>query len=222
MAMTLDDIAAILDEMGFGYNRSFEESIAFSMQMQTYHRDGAPDEKLLDLMVQLPEDGEYFALYAPSAYRVQGEHEAAFLQACAMVQWGSKLVQFEWDHTDGEVRPIVEFPLEDHAITRKQFERCVAGICEVLDHFDASLRRAATTGVVEMPAGNRPEAGDRSAFEELVARVKAVLTGRPYQPAGDGDGEGGRASGPPPGRPTDAPTTASSDDPADDGPPRAL
>jgi hypothetical protein len=209
MSMTLDDIAGILDGMEFRYQRRDEASITFWMNMKTYKEPSTGDSSLM-LMVQLLENGEYFNLFAPRAYEVKGEHQDEFLRACAMVQWKTKLIQFEWDASDGEVRPTVEFPLEDGVLTRKQFERCVNGMCAILDQYHPVLARAAAEGIVEFDEPGRPEPvrRDQSA---LIQGIKARLAGRGQGSSGTGTRDGS-ADGvqPEPAKP------------GSDGPPREL
>jgi hypothetical protein len=199
MAMKIQDIERILDEMTFKYARKDENTIGFGMRMENYQRPD-DDAKSLVLVVQLLEDGEYFNLFAPRAFQVKGANQDAFLRACAIVQWRTKLIQFEWDESDGEVRPTVEFPIEDGVLTTKQFARCVNGMCSILDQFYPVLRKAADEGVVEFPStGTPPDVGlMRELMERLMReggsdedRARALediaqrLRGRP------GDGESG-------------------------------
>lgn len=190
MAMTRQEIEEILDEMGFSYWPNDEWSVAFGMRMEHYENP-ENGENSMAVVVRLTENGEYFSMFAPMAYEVKGEHQDAFLRACAQIQWRTKLIQFEWDESDGEVRPVVEFPLEDGVITRKQFERCLSGLCQIIDTFHPALKRAAEDGVVDLPSTeNRSEVmallemaaalaggGDVSeeqtrALEELLGRLR--------------------------------------------------
>ncbi|MGI9110157.1 MAG: hypothetical protein ACR2KA_09085 [Opitutales bacterium] len=43
------------------------------------------------------------------------------------------MVQFEYDAQDGEIRAIVEFPLEDVQLTSRQLMRCIHGLVKVMD-----------------------------------------------------------------------------------------
>lgn len=169
MAMTIDDIARILDKMAFKYGRHDDTSIKFFMTMERFVDPDSGDKSLL-LIAQLLEDGEYFQMYAPAAFRVKGEHQDAFLRACAMIQWRTKLIQFEWDETDGEVRPVIEFPLEDGRITTKQFRRCVGGMVSLMDEYFPVLQQAAQHGIVDFDA-------KQSEGSALLDRVKAAAGG---------------------------------------------
>lgn len=168
MAMTIDEIARILDQMEFKYMKRDDNTVGFFMRMKTYENPENGENSLL-LIAQLLEDGEYFQLFAPKAFVVKGEHQDAFLRACAIIQWKTKLIQFEWDRNDGEVRPVIEFPLEDGKMTRKQFERCVQGICAILDEFFPKLKKAAEEGVVDFPDEKVP--GDVGTLLDVARRL---------------------------------------------------
>ncbi len=168
MAMTIDEIAGILDQMEFKYMKKDDNTIGFFMKMETYENPEKGEKSLL-LVAQLMEDGEYFQLFSPKAFVVNGEHQDAFLRACAIIQWKTKLIQFEWDKNDGEVRPVIEFPLEDGKLTLKQFGRCVHGMCQILDKFYPKLKLAADEGVVDFPDEKIP--GDVGTLLEVARRL---------------------------------------------------
>jgi hypothetical protein len=43
------------------------------------------------------------------------------------------MLQWEYDPSDGEIRAIIEFPLEDSILTEKQFYRCLSGLIQIVD-----------------------------------------------------------------------------------------
>lgn len=147
MAMTIDEIAALLDEMDFKYHKKSDMVIHTGVRSEKFRHpevgQGVP------LVIKLSENGEYLEVFSPMAFRIQGEHVDAFLKACTMIQWKTKLIQFEYDADDGEIRPIIELPIEDGRITKRQLERCVFGIVGILDNYYPTLEQAARTGVIE-------------------------------------------------------------------------
>jgi hypothetical protein len=66
-----------------------------------------------------------------------------------MVQWKTKLIQFEFDARDGEVRPVIEFPLEDAPLTSKQLLRCLSGMTELVDKYHLVLMRVLDQGILK-------------------------------------------------------------------------
>jgi hypothetical protein len=50
------------------------------------------------------------------------------------ISWETKMLQWEYDPSDGEIRAIIEFPLEDSILTEKQFNRCLHGLIQLVDN----------------------------------------------------------------------------------------
>lgn len=165
MATSLREISGFLDDLGLQHEiRDDHVIVPFSTD---HYRDPEGDPTLL-LAIRLEEEGAYFKLFAPSAFRATGEFTDAFLRAAAIVQWKTKLVQFEYDETDGEVRPIVEFPLEDARLTAAQLGRCVRGMVQLLEVYATPLRTALATGVIDFGDETEPIA---EALGEMLSRL---------------------------------------------------
>jgi hypothetical protein len=112
----------------------------------------------------------------PGAFSAKGAHVDALLRACMVVQWHTRLVQFEYDETDGEIRPVVEFPLEDAKLTTKQLERCIRSLVFLVDEFYPTLKKALDEGVIELPEASKPAPPKGSAGAiagALVASLEA-------------------------------------------------
>jgi len=149
MAATLDQIAGYLKEDGVRFKQT-DGFIKTGFHTESY-RDGDGDEGL-QVVIDLSENGEYIKILAPMAYHAShNEHLKELFQALLMVSWKTKLVQFEYDESDGEIRAIVEFPLEDAPLTKRQFMRSVGGLVEIVDKFDPMIRKAMEDGVIEPP-----------------------------------------------------------------------
>jgi hypothetical protein len=43
------------------------------------------------------------------------------------------MLQWEYDPSDGEIRAIIEFPLEDALLTERQFNRCLYSLVQLVD-----------------------------------------------------------------------------------------
>ncbi len=171
MAITIDDVAKHMEAMDLKFKKRDEEHLLFAMRLKKY-RDPDGDDGLR-LVIRLSESGGYFELYAPQAFKATGPHVEAFLRACAIVQYRTKLIQFEYDPADGEIRPIIEFPIADGTLTQKQLARCVQGICQLVDDYYEPLKRALDEGVVEFPERNQ-EMGQM--LGDMMQQMLAGLT----------------------------------------------
>ncbi len=146
MAVTLRYLAELLDELDLTYHLG-ESHIEIGFEMDTYRSPGG--NRLLRMVLLVEEEGEYLKLFVPMALVAKGPHVDVFLRACAMMQWRTKLVQFEYDANDGEVRPMIEFPIEDGTVTARQLGRCVHGMVHLLDGYYEALERALARGEID-------------------------------------------------------------------------
>ena len=113
MAMRIQDILACLDEAHLHYELheiTREPVILF----QTNNYMGDNGIHMLLVIIQLTEDGEYIKFFTPAAYHIPDDETAyAVLKTFSIIAWQVKLVDFEIDPADGEVRPTIDFALED-------------------------------------------------------------------------------------------------------------
>lgn len=166
MPATLSDIEAILDGEGLKYTRS-EDYLRISFGTESY-RD-AEGEPSLFLIIRLEEGGEYFKLMAPNLYSFHPASSGeAFFKALLMVSWRTKLVQFEYDEADGELRAIIEFPLEDATLSKRQLLRCLNGMVQIIDDYHGVIMGALRNGTVDFGPDGRPDELGRQA-EEIYA-----------------------------------------------------
>lgn len=172
MATTIDQIRMMLDELSIQYQQHDEETIYILFETRQYRNQEG--ERALWMIVSLDEGGEYFKLFAPNAFTADGNHPDVFLKACLIVQWRTKLIQFEYDQFDGEIRPIIEFPIEDASLTQDQLKRCIAGMVELIDEYAPFLERALQEGVLaDSPSEEEEDMAEFLSylFEELPEEV---------------------------------------------------
>ena len=198
MATSIDEICGYLQQDGLRFERVGDDQVRFGITTERYTNPRG--QKGLFLIISLSENGEYFTLFAPQAFQVTGPHVDAFLRACMLFQWKTKLIQFEYDDSDGEIRPVIEFPIEDSRLTHTQLRRCLHGIVTLVDDAYPVFKRALDTGVVEFP-GAAP--GLPGVIEEMLRRQIEDLrrTGAPAEQIAAletllASVTGGRGSGP--------------------------
>jgi hypothetical protein len=171
MAMTIQEVEALVQEIGLKYGNE-EGTLMLGCGTKTY--TNADGRKVLFMGIGLWEGGEYIRIEAPHALKAAGPHVDAFLKACMMAQWRTKLIQFEYDEEDGEIRAVVEFPLEDGKITAKQLGRCLMGLVSLLDGLYPTLKRALDEGVIDFPEVKRSSrTREIEAIESLIASIEA-------------------------------------------------
>lgn len=164
MGTNLHQIAEYLDKLGWRYDIEEEaERIITGVQAENV------DEFLI--VVQLDEDGEFFKLFAPQVLGgvKNHPHKTAILQTMLCISWETKMLQWEYDPTDGEIRAIIEFPLEDSTLTERQFNRCLAGLVQIVD----TVAMPRLTAVME--TGQDP--GDEEMGERLLLTLQEEAPG---------------------------------------------
>jgi hypothetical protein len=112
MGITLDQIATYLAPQGLAYQVQSDKSrILVRLEL--------PSAENFLVVIQLDEDGRFFKLFAPEVLAGVKEHphKTAILQTMLSISWETKMLQWEYDPSDGEIRAIIEFPLEDSTLT---------------------------------------------------------------------------------------------------------
>ncbi|MEB3830637.1 hypothetical protein [Phormidium sp. CCY1219] len=164
MGASLQQIADYLDNRGWKYEIDEENNrIITGVQAENV-------EHFL-IVIQLDEDGEFFKLFAPQVISGVSEHrfKEAILQTMLCISWETKMLQWEYDPSDGEIRAIIEFPLEDAIMTEKQFNRCLSGLIQIVDDIAMPRLRAV------METGKDP--GDEDIGERLLLTLQEEAPG---------------------------------------------
>ncbi|AFZ25157.1 hypothetical protein Cylst_2986 [Cylindrospermum stagnale PCC 7417] len=143
MGANLTQIAKYLDNLGWDYRFDDEEDRIIT---------GVEADNLEDflIVVQLDEEGKFFRVFAPQVLSGVQEHpnKGAILQTMLAISWETKMLQWEYDPADGEIRAIIEFPLEDSILTERQFNRCLSGLIQIVDSIAMPrLKEVMETGI---------------------------------------------------------------------------
>jgi len=166
MATTLKEISSFLTEEGLKHSiPEGKDFIRTGFKTENY-RDTEGDPHL-SIIVKADEDGEFVKVFAPSAYKCPADansfHRLSLFQTLLHISWMTKMIQFEYDPDDGEVRPMIEFPLEDAKLTRRQIVRCLRALVQILDKYHPDIKDAIQHGLTpENPNSTR------AAFEEFM------------------------------------------------------
>jgi hypothetical protein len=148
MAVTKQYILSLLEEAALHYevHEQTGEPIVLFRSSSYVNQNG---NNIIMVVIQLSENGEYIKFFLPSAYYItKDESSYAALKTFASISWQIKMVDFELDANDGEIRPTIDFPIEDGNITYKQILRCCQTIAQVIDGLDPFIRHAIMFGEV--------------------------------------------------------------------------
>jgi hypothetical protein len=147
MATDFSTIKSYLKEEGFGFIHSDgSEYIETSVKTDNYRNDDS--SRNLSLFIKLEEEGKFIKVLAPYVYRCElksgSNRKAALFQALLQICWKTKMVQFEYDSDDGEIRAIIEFPLEDTPLSKLQLLRVMKSLASVVDLYHEEIVKALT------------------------------------------------------------------------------
>jgi hypothetical protein len=176
MPVTLDQLEEFFIAKRLKYRRESDRLVTGFATKQFRDETGRTG---LAIVVRLDEGGKYLELVAPGLYRANGcEHRSALFQVLLDVTLRTKMIRFEHDPADGEIRCSVECPIEDGTLTAQQFHRMLECLAESVDRWHPVIRRAIEEGVVALdctePEPDAPLAahardGNRSGHVSLPA-----------------------------------------------------
>jgi len=145
MATSYEIIKQYLKDEGYTFV-SKEEYIETTTPTENYQNYDST--KLLSIVIKLEEDGQTVKVIAPYVYRFKfkpgSNLKVSLFQALLEISWKTKFVQFEYDSNDGEIRGIVEFPIEDAEFTQKQLFRAIESLSSVIDLYHEEITKSLT------------------------------------------------------------------------------
>ena len=167
MGSTLEQIGQFLATEDLNYRIDTDRNVIVTGFGTENYIDDAGD-KNLGMIIQLEENGEFLKIFTPKCYSVLEEtNRAALMQTLLMVSWKTKMIQFEYDDTDGEVRAIIEYPLEDADLTRRQLLRSVQALAQIVDKYHPVMFKALREGVIEFETSKNPLEELQNAFSRF-------------------------------------------------------
>ena len=165
MATDLKEIAKFMDDEKLKYDFHPDKSFILTGFAMDNYKD-TDGEKRIRMVIQLEENGEFLKVFAPGAYKCPpGPNALAILQSFMYVHWRTKMLQFEYDPSDGEIQAMIELPLEDAKLTKKQLIRILSALPQLVDRYDGMVRTAVEKGKFVIP----PEE------EDMMAKLLEAL-----------------------------------------------
>jgi len=127
MATTLDFIAQCLDQRGWTYQVDrAEQQIMTGVKAQNVDH--------LMILLRLTENGKFLQFIMPQILNLKDHvYKGIAFQTMLHISYGVKMLRFEYDPSDGEVRASIELPLEDATLTTAVFSRCLEGLIQLVD-----------------------------------------------------------------------------------------
>ncbi|MDQ6993558.1 MAG: hypothetical protein Q9M31_08780 [Mariprofundus sp.] len=130
MATTYEEIIGYLKEDGLSFDdrRDSDEGLVL------FFSKSEMDDKPEVVSIKLDEDGEFIHFYEPQRYTfLPGLSNEKVFELLLIIQNETKMLQWEYDPADGEIRACVELPLEDALLTKRLFMRVLNGLVKMMD-----------------------------------------------------------------------------------------
>jgi len=168
MPTSIEEIKDFLDAEKLKYQH--REGANFLHTGFTLKRYRNPEkENRLRLFIAVEEHGEFLKVGAPGAYKFDPNgnsfNKLALFQTLLQISHMTKMAQFEYDPDDGDIQAIIEFPLEDSKLTRRQLMRCVNDLTDIVDSYHEHIMDAIQGGLT--PESERQT---KSAFDEFMRK----------------------------------------------------
>lgn len=127
MTTTLPFIAHCLEQRDWKYKFDAENSRIITA-VQAENLDN------FIISIQLSENGKFVQFIAPQLLAVKDSvYKGILFQTMLAISYQVKMLRFEYDPTDGEVRASIELPIEDSQLTERLFDRCLNGLIQLVD-----------------------------------------------------------------------------------------
>jgi len=168
MATTYEEIIGFLKEEQIKFRDLRDENgQGLLLQFSKSEHDDMPEV----VLIVLEENGEFIRFMEPQRYKfVQGEHKVKVFETLLTIQNETKMLQWEYDAADGEIRASIELPLEDAPLTKRLFLRALMGLVRMTDGCHERIRAVMETG--EDPGRKDPRAPAISALEEMLSKLR--------------------------------------------------
>lgn len=175
MATALEFIAQCLDRRNWTYDLDVANSrIITGVKAQNV-------EHFL-IVIQLTENGEFLQFIAPQLLLVKDHvFKGVLFQTMLAIAMEVKMLRFEYDPTDGEVRASIELPLEDTQLSVRLFNRCLNALIELVDEVAMPRLKAVLAAGTDPGRKNLAERLLDGMPEELLNLLEEAIALRQQQ-----------------------------------------
>lgn len=169
MATTINELAAYLYSWGWHYETYPERDLVLTGVLM-------PTGEKYPILLILTQNGRFLQMVIPQFLNLK-EHvyKGIAFQTLLNISFELKMIRFEYDLSNGEVRASVELPLEDAPLTAQQFNYALEGLVKVVDG-EAKPRLKAVLSTGEDPGNKRRLQNLLSMMpREAIAEVEQIV-----------------------------------------------
>jgi hypothetical protein len=145
-----DEIQSFLDQRKLKYGHD-KGSNKFQSGFSTDNYLNATGKNMFTFNIFCEDDGEIVRIIAPNLFTVppkaSTKRKAVVWQTLLQVNWNCRLVTFEYDINDGEIRALYNIPLGDSSLSQQQLMSGVYSMPTALDQYAPDIVRAIEFGI---------------------------------------------------------------------------
>jgi len=169
MATTYEEIIGFLKEEELSFHDLREKG---KEVLVLEFADSESDESPEVVVIKLDEGGDFIHFFEPQRYNIAGcKYKAEVFETLLVIQNETKMLQWEYDPSDGEIRACIELPLEDVVLTKRLLIRCVLGLVRMMGSYHSRIKQVIETGV-DVGAVD-PKIRMVAELEAMLAKLKA-------------------------------------------------
>ena len=159
MAIHNEQIESFFAEEGLKYRLQADGTFLTGFATDSYER--ADGQKGIGVLVRVSEDGGSVEFVAPNLYSsLICQHREALFNTLLAIMMRARMIRYEHDPEDGEIRCSIEYPVINGTLTRLQFRRMLDCLASTIDRWDRVVRTAMRTGLVCLDTDRpRPDGG---------------------------------------------------------------
>ena len=167
MSTNSEEIISFLDQKKFKYSHEAgSDKIQTGFSCDNYRNPDGKNQILF--VIHCENDGESVKIVASNVYKVpldlSAKRKAIIWQTLLQANWYSRVISFQYDDNDGEIRAVTHIHLKDATLTSAQLMFAIYALPNILDDYGPDIQRAIELGV--------PLLGHREYSEQFKKFIK--------------------------------------------------
>lgn len=173
MATSLPALQDMLEANGVKYfNGNVPGELIMTWETNRY-LNPETNQKSAVIVIRLEDDGQFVKFFCPSCFKSDVPHKQALFEALLGVCWRTKMLQFEFDDNDGEIRAMIEWPVMDANLTWNQVSFATIAIIRLLDNYYDIIIKAGQTGILSW--SDESDAEKQAEIQSVVEKLRRLL-----------------------------------------------
>jgi hypothetical protein len=149
MPTSISQIQVLLDNLEIKH-RIHNDAVFVSYVTEKYTNTANQRNNVM-ILITTENEGGIVRLVVPYAYKFASDgnsyNKLALMQTLLQITYSTKLLQFEYDPEEGEIRITVDIPVMDSKLTEAQLSFCIDCIVHALDNFHEQILDAMRHGL---------------------------------------------------------------------------